>query len=402
MYKHPLEHAGDTEWPTFVPAACAAIISVIMAVAVAQQRMNRFSLWGGVLAATVVVLPFVIDAIAALRGKNGMPIWVFPFTTALGVSYFMWHPAPIDASPFVLVFMNGELVARSRGRNGIAVVSGVVGIGTVLIAEAFGPWSDGAFIWVAGIAFGWLGGFLIRELDTRTHELEAAQAGLAEKAATEERSRIAREVHDVIAHSLSVTMLHISAARMALQKGDRTQDAVDSLREAEEQGRRSLAEIRRTVGLLGTDGGSAIAPMPTTADIPKLVGDFRDAGLDATLQLDGDIAGLPPATGLNLYRIVQESLTNVAKHAPRAKASVRLLVTPHDIQLRVHNETNGRSPVRSDGGIGLRGMAERAEALGGTFHAGTGAGNGAGNGAGDGAGDTEGWTVSVVAPRQPA
>jgi signal transduction histidine kinase len=278
------------------------------------------------------------------------------------------------------------MVSRSRGLLWIAVLSGVLAMATVIVAELAGPWDTGGFIWVAGIAFGWLGGFLIRELETRTHELEAAHADLAEKAAADERSRIAREVHDVIAHSLSVTMLHVTAARMALEKGDRTHDAVDSLREAEQQGRRSLTEIRRTVGLLGPDESATAAPMPTTTDLPKLVEQFRDAGLDATLSMEGDVAGLAPATGLNLYRIVQESLTNVAKHAPRAKATVRLDVTAADIKLVVHNELNGARSPRSEDGLGLRGMAERAATLGGSLRT----------------DDSDGWTVSVVAPRQTA
>jgi signal transduction histidine kinase len=138
--------------------------------------------------------------------------------------------------------------------------------------------------------------------------------------------------------------------------------------------------------LLGPEESATAAPMPTTADLPKLVQEFRDAGLDATLSMEGDAGSLAPAAGLNLYRIVQESLTNVAKHAPRAKATVRLDVTASDIKLVVHNELNGSRTPRSRDGLGLRGMAERAANLGGALQT----------------DDSDGWTVSVVAPRQTA
>jgi signal transduction histidine kinase len=383
--QHPLmrpDKPGD--WPIIVPIVCTVIVAAIAGVTASQERFNNYSLALGIAAAALIVLPFAIDLIGAIAGKEtpGLWLWFFPLPVAIGVLYFMFHPAEVDIAPFILVFTAGEIVSRSRGAIGAALLTGAIGILTVISAQAFGPWADGAFIWVAGISFGWLGGFLVRELDTKTHELEAAQAGLAEKAASEERSRIAREVHDVIAHSLSVTMLHVTAARMALEKGDRVEEAKDALREAEQQGRQSLAEVRRTVGLLGQSDGKA-PPLPTAIDLPALVEGFREAGLDATLRMDGDVGTLAPATSLNVYRIVQESLTNVAKHAPHSTATVDLDVTEDDIRLNVHNGPLNGTAVRSGDGLGLRGMAERAVAIGGELT--TDASNG--------------WTVSLVAPR---
>jgi signal transduction histidine kinase len=222
-------------------------------------------------------------------------------------------------------------------------------------------------------------------LARRTLALKEAQSELTAKAATDERQRIAREVHDVIAHSMSVTMLHVTAARMALLR-QRSSDALEALQEAEEQGRRSLNEIRRTVGLLGTDEGAKAPPQPTANDLPTLVADFRSAGLDVDLSMRGDVQELPAAAGLNLYRIVQESLTNVVKHAPGAKATVELDLTTDDIRLRVHNDLgNGSTPTPVSGnGLGMRGMAERAAILGGRVDARVG---------------ESGWTVHLVAPR---
>jgi signal transduction histidine kinase len=140
------------------------------------------------------------------------------------------------------------------------------------------------------------------------------------------------------------------------------------------------------VGLLGPDEAAATPPMPTATDLPRLVADFRAAGLDVDLSLDGDVSGLPPAAGLNLYRIVQESLTNVVKHAPGAKATVELKVSDDDIRLRVRNGSgNGATrPLRSGSGQGMRGMSERAALLGGSV---------------DVLSGESGWTVHLVAPR---
>lgn len=375
---HAAPGTPGADWPRIIPVVCLLIVGVNVTAAIFQERWDRsgdrwvmgdYTLAAGFVAGAVILLPFVVDAIVSFAKKDseGMPLWLFPIPVALGVGYFMFNPAEVDVAPFALVFMSGEVVSRSRGKTAVAIFAGVISLLVVAAAQIFGPWEDGAFIWVIGIMFGWLGGFLIRELETKTAALEAAQADLAAKAAADERSRIAREVHDVIAHSLSVTMLHVTAARMALEKGDRSDDAIDSLREAEEQGRRSLTEIRRTVGLLGAEASSTEAPMPLANDLPELVSQFRNAGVDVSLQMRGDVDHLPAATGLGLYRIVQESLTNVAKHAPDAPAIVELDVGEADIELSISNgPSNGRTPARSDGaGLGLRGMAERAALLGG-------------------------------------
>ncbi|MEX2394737.1 MAG: histidine kinase [Actinomycetota bacterium] len=382
-----------TRWPPLVPVVCGVIVGINLAASVLQERANGYTLTGGIIAAAVAWLPWGSDIFGSVRGQEAHePTWwlaFFPIPVLIGVGWLIWHPADTDFAPFVLVFMNGELVSRATGRRWIAMVVGLASVTMMVAAQTIGPWTSGAFIWVIGIAFGWFGGYLISQLDARTMELEAAQGELAAKAAAEERSRIAREVHDVIAHSLSVTMLHVTAARMALERGDRADEATDWLREAEEQGRKSLTEIRRTVGLLGPEESAHAPPMPTAVDLPDLVQDFRGAGLEVTLKMEGEVDALPPAAALNLYRIVQESLTNAAKHSPGAKTDVWLNVTDDDIRLRVFNEgANGQtSKPTTDGGRGLRGMAERAVMLNGHLAVGA---------------ETGGWMVFLSAPRPTA
>ena len=384
--------SDDDHWSPYIPLASAALI-VFGLVAAAHQRHPfwsvkdapfAYTLLGVSLAAAVTFLPFLLDVFKVMipRWRLTFPLWLFPLPVAVGVGYMAFNPVDNDFSAFVLVFTAAEVAARADANRLLGTLGLVYGCAAMVSADLFGPY-EGSFIWVIGISFGYFGGFMVGELDRRKRELEAAQASLAEKAAADERSRIAREVHDVIAHSLSVTMLHVSAARMALQR-DRTSDALEALEEAEKQGRNSLGEVRRTVGLLGPDESSTAAPMPGLLDLPKLAADFRAAGLDVNLTIDSHPDGIPAAAGLNVYRIVQEALTNAVKHAPGAPVNVDVKVRDEGMEIRVHNaRVNGTAPNTSGRGMGLRGMAERAALLGGELATDT----------------SDGWTVTVVAPR---
>ena len=381
------------DWPEWIPAAFG-LIGLATGVAVILQRANAEWEPGLVIpvaAVAFVLLPYVLETVAYFTAKPFLapPRWAYPVCVLVGTAILVANPTPVDFSPFFLVFVSAQMAAETERWPGLTVALG--GIALMVAVDAVQVWDAGSFIWTVGIALGWLGGFSVHftakqasDLRRINEELEAAQSTLAEKAAADERSRIAREVHDVIAHSLSVTMLHVTAARMALQKGS-DEPALESLQEAEKQGRKSLAEIRRTVGLLGPDADATAPPMPGTGDLPNLIEEFRTAGLDVTLRMNGDVLTLPPAAGLSLYRIVQESLTNAAKHAPGARASVELTLTADDIRLRIHNARSNGAAVASDGGgLGIRGMIERASVLDGHLAAGP---------------DDEGWTVFLHAPR---
>jgi signal transduction histidine kinase len=194
-------------------------------------------------------------------------------------------------------------------------------------------------------------------------------------------------VHDVIAHSLSVTMLHVTGARHVLQSDGDVDEATTALRDAERLGRQAMTDIRRTVGLL-EQGSPGTAPLPGALDVKDLVGEFGKAGLDVRYHQAGDLTTLSPSTGLTLYRIAQESLANVAKHAPDARTSVILDTEDGPPRLVVQSSSpNGpRPPVPvHNGGSGLKGMSQRAAALGAQFSAGP---------------DPHGgWKVEVVVPR---
>jgi signal transduction histidine kinase len=198
-------------------------------------------------------------------------------------------------------------------------------------------------------------------------ELREAQAGLAERSRAEERNRIARDLHDVIAHSLTVSLLHISSARLALEH--EPEDAERALAEAERLGRQSLDEVRSIVGLMRSpDGDTAdsLAPLPGLDGVDELVERFRSAGADVDMRRTGDLALVPATAGTTLYRIAQEALTNAARHAPGAAIHVTLARDNDHVELVV--DSAGR-PGNGHGN-GLETMRERAEALGGRCEAG--------------------------------
>ena len=247
--------------------------------------------------------------------------------------------------------------------------------GSVLVFGVQWAWvqpDPGWAAWIAGASMALVGGLLIRHQVTLLAELHAAQAELADRARTEERNRIARELHDVIAHSLTVSLLHVASARMAVQFDPA--GAVRALQEAERLGRESLDEVRATVGLLRVEEDDARAtagvapPLPGAADLPDLVRRFRSAGAEVDLHADGDLTAPPATTGLTLYRIVQEAVTNAVKHAPGAPVSVAVTVTGSAVELTV----DSAGPPGSGSGSGLLNMRERAQSLGGSLTAGPG------------------------------
>lgn len=189
-------------------------------------------------------------------------------------------------------------------------------------------------------------------------------------------------MHDVIAHSLSVTLLHVTGARRGLQEDRDIDDAVEALEQAERLGRQAMADIRRTVGLLDGAVGRA-APEPGVADIVTLVEDFVRAGLAVGYEPSGNSHdGVSAAAGLALYRIAQESLANIAKHAPDAVSHMTLEVSDSVAVLTVSNGLPVPAAACAEG-RGLRGMRQRVELLGGRIDAGP---------------ADDGWTVRAVIP----
>src|ERR1700722_17939799 len=236
--------------------------------------------------------------------------------------------------------------------------------------------------WMAGTTLSVLAALLIRHEIDLVVQWRTAQEGLAERARAEERNRIARELHDVIAHTLTVSLLHVTSARLAVEHN--LADAARSLAEAERLGRESLDEVRSVVGMLHQDAPRGLtSPLPGADGLPALVDQFRSAGADATFTVDGDTGRLAAIAGLALYRILQEALTNAIKHAAGARAAVHVAVDAAEVRLTVDTAAEPGTGT----GFGLLNMRERARTAGGTCAAGPGG---------------HGWLVEAVFPLDPA
>ena len=366
---------GLPDYPLWIAAVIDAAALATATVVVGQRGVDPLPATAGL--AVLALLPWAFE----MWGRG--PTWLY-FVVLTGgsvVALSTWYPLDYDFAPFLLVLMVGHVAGCTGVRRALAVLGASVGILAGLTVADVLPGSATA-IWVAGMVLALDIGFVIRSQQLRIEAQVREHATRERQAVLEERQRIAREVHDVVAHSLSVTMLHLTAARRDLEDGGDVAEAVDALRDAERVGRQAVADVRRTVGLLG-DGSAVEPPAPTVRDIESLVADFRAAGMAVDLRVTGDLSQVPPSTGLGLYRVVQESLTNVARHCPGAAASVTLDLESDPGRLTVRNLMSSEA-VRGAGGSGLSGMAQRAELLGATLTAGRQGGD---------------WVVQVELPR---
>jgi signal transduction histidine kinase len=239
--------------------------------------------------------------------------------------------------------------------------------------DAFWPFR---LLFLAGV---WLAGWVVHRQRRQVGELTDQAVVLAREreeraaaAVAQERARLARELHDVVAHSVSVMVIQAGAAEQVLA-GD-PERARAPLQSIQTTGRQTVVELRRLLGILREgDQELATAPQPSLGQLDGLVADARDAGVAVSALVEGTPRPLPPSIDLSAYRIVQEGLTNVIKHAAHATAQVRVRYTDHALELQVTDDGPGRRPDGPDGesgGHGLLGVRERVALFGGSFQAG--------------------------------
>ena len=338
----------------------------------------------------------VLLALACVLALAEIPIYVFwgkllhsavyalLMLVATTMFYFLWPTFPLDAAPFLLPFAAGSIGAKASIRTSATATAVFAAFSA--FAAAVHRLPEPLVYVLFFLAFGWSIGLILQLQQRLLIQVRETQTSLVEQAAGEERRRIAREVHDVVAHSLSITLLHLTGARRALQEDRDIDDAVAGLIDAERLGRQAMADIRRTVGLLDTGGahGHKLAPERGAADIQKLVDDFAQAGVAVDYAVEGDLGTVSPLVGLGLYRVAQESLANIAKHAPNARAALHLRITKTTAELTVDNDLLHSPPSPNDAtGSGLAGMRQRVELLGGRLSAGPG---------------SDGWSVRAGIP----
>ncbi len=213
-----------------------------------------------------------------------------------------------------------------------------------------------------------------RVVGDRERRIELAERErdlVTREAIVEERARIAREMHDVIAHHVSMIVVQAGAERSVLDGGATDLSATrDVLATVEESGRSALIEMRRLLGMLREGGKDPLSPQPSLADVPALVAQLQEAGLSVELTVGGEPAELPDGIGLSAYRIVQEALTNALRHAGGAQVTVHVLYGADSIELEIaDNGSDDASSPSDGGGHGLVGMRERVALYGGCFHA---------------------------------
>ena len=283
--------------------------------------------------------------------------------------------------PFLVLmwsaFVAGSIPALRESLAGLGL--GMAGIAAVNLTnpDAIG----GDYLFPGGFALAmWIGTRTVRNrtlLAAELHE-EVARAAERRQAATaravaDERRRIAREMHDLVGHSVSVMVVQAGGARRILDRDP--ERAIEAAVRIEQSGRSALAEMRRLLGLLGSGEADAMAPQPTLDGVPGLVDRAADAGLPVRLTLDGERSPLPAGAEVAAYRIVQEALTNVLKHAGAAPTEVVVRWGPDALELEIADRGGGPpapqegGPGLASGGHGLMGMRERVRVYGGELSA---------------------------------
>jgi len=309
---------------------------------------------------------------------------VYPLRCVLVVCGAMALEFAVFGSPEGFGVMTPPLVAaytvanREDRRRALVALAVVLGLGAAWVG--FDPLIVRpieyvqASVWMSPWVIGWLLGAYLRTRRLYVQGLVREREDRALTAVAEERNRIARELHDVIGHSVSVMTVQASAVRR-LMRPDQAKERA-ALETVEATGREALAEMRRMVGALrsSTDEPN-LAPPPTLDQLDLMVEKFRRAGLDVAFESDGEAVALPPGLDLTAYRLVQEALTNTLKHANATRAVVRVSYRQDSLLLSVCD--NGRGPTgATEPGNGLLGMRERVDVYGGALAAGAAEGGG--------------------------
>jgi signal transduction histidine kinase len=321
--------------------------------------------------------------VLAFVGAAGHYLDLYPLQISPDYIYLQLPNPTIDLQPIDLAvpicLLTVVSQARSRWRAAVACLVVLLAAGVIGLAETgLDPGDEGlsqrslngpAVLVTLAIVFAVGDGIRSHRAHARALELAAAELEReqqrAELASAAERARIARELHDVVAHSLSVMVAQAQAALAALPR--RPERTAEAMQEVVTVGRASLAEMRRVLGVLGPAGTDGNAPAPGLAELPALVDRVRAAGVPVRLDIDGQPAPLPAGVDLSAYRIVQEALTNTLKHAGAgAQSTVSVAYRADHVDIHVDDDGAGRRvEAMTAPGNGLRGIAERVSLLGG-------------------------------------
>ena len=341
-----------------------------------SPQAPRTTLWFAVPATAIIVLP--------LLGRRRFPfaapvsVWLLGAALSFVDGRLVVFSAAVLVAGMAAAFLLGNLGDAVEARVGLAVVLS----GAAIIVYNDPNHTPGDFIFTPVLfAIAWLAGFALHQraaqaeaAEERAIHAEREREAAARIAVAEERARIARELHDIVAHAVSVMVLQVGAVRHKLP--DTLTDESDALRGVEKTGRAALAEMRRLLGAMRQDGQDVeLSPQPGLDRLDSLLEEVGRAGLPVRLRVEGEPFPLPRAIDLSAYRIVQEGLTNALKHARASHADVLVRYGSDEVQIEVRDD--GAGAMTSNGlGHGLIGVRERVTIFGGEMSAGTAPGGG--------------------------
>jgi signal transduction histidine kinase len=358
-----------TRWSTAIDVGIVLVLAVATLVIGSRDATN--TLVGTLL---LVVLPLLV--------RRTWPLAVLVLV-ALGAVI----TAPDADEPWVQVaavalasFTYGERSA-DRTWSALTIVTVTALTSLALIAQEAEPVEALVLTFVI-VMPAWLAGDVLRTRRVEaTQRAEAAERALRERdarmaaAAAEERRHVARELHDIVAHAVSVMVIQAGAARQVLRTSP--EQAEEAMLAVESTGRDAMSELRRFLGALSADDEAAgLAPQPGIGELPGLLERVREAGLPATLEVDGEPRPVSPSVDVTVFRIVQEGLTNALRYAQRAATLVRLTWEPVELRIEILDDGPAAPTSSAESGRGLAGMAERASLVGGRVEAGPRVGGG--------------------------
>jgi signal transduction histidine kinase len=349
-----------------VLAAIGGMLDVALRDAGQEPRTTH---WIVVPAIALVVLPLLFRR----RFPFGAPasVWLVAAAVSFVDGRLIVFAVSASVAGIAAAFLLGNLSDHVQGWIGLAIVLGAAAIITYNNPDH----SPGDFLFIPLLfGIGWLAGYALREraaqaeaAEERAAQAERERETAARIAVAEERARVARELHDVVAHAVSVMVLQVGAVRHKLP-GALVEDR-EALGRVEQAGRTALAEMRRLLGAMRRDGDDLeLTPQPGLNGLESLLEEVGRAGLPVRLHVSGNRSPLPRALDLSAYRIVQEGLTNALKHARASHADVTLHYAPNELRIEVRDDGDG-GPTGSPG-YGLVGIRERVKIYGGEMTAG--------------------------------
>jgi signal transduction histidine kinase len=349
--------------PLAVDAGLAAVVAVASVASIVVDDRNEPNV-----RLTGLGIALLVVQLVPLVWRRRAPLAVAVVVTAAAIVYGVAE-LPDPAIMFAPALALYTVAAYRPQSVSVPVAVGGAAAGIVaLVVAADADMADVAVNYVVAIT-AWAVGLSVRGQREHTAQVEAGRAADAQRAATEERVRIARELHDVVAHHLSVIVVQAEAAQEVL--ATRPEQAGAAMDTVADTARGALGELRRVLGVLRSD--ATLAPAPDLAAVDELVASVRQSGLDVEVRTEGDARPLSGVVSLAAYRVVQESLTNVLRHAAARRAEVALAYGDDALVVTVSDDGRGAGPGPAAAevrGHGLAGMRERVTVLGGHLDAG--------------------------------